>query len=128
LRTRRRNHLLHGIGLALAAALITAPSLAQDRSPAARQTLLDLAYVMGEAHALAYACKAGDQYWRARMARLIELEKPDLAFKVRLTDRFNTGFSAMEGQFPNCDAAARAQAAKVAQRGRGLSLDLSRIQ
>ncbi|MBX7249550.1 MAG: TIGR02301 family protein [Caulobacteraceae bacterium] len=114
--------------LTLAAALFSAPSLAQDRSPAARQTLLDLAYVMGQAHALAYACKPGDQYWRARMERLMALEQPDLAFKVRLTERFNTGFSAMEGQFPTCDAAARAQAARVASRGRDLSLQLSRIR
>lgn len=128
MRTRRRNHLLHGIVLTLAAALAAAPSLAQDRSPAARETLTDLAYVMGEAHALAYACKPGDQYWRARMSRLIELEKPDLAFKARLAERFNVGFSAMEGQFPTCSAAARAQAAKVAQRGRELSLELSRIR
>ncbi len=102
--------------------------MAQDRDPAARQKLLDLAYVLGESHALARACDDDSQYWRARMTRLIELEQPDLAFKVRLTERFNTGFSAREGQFPECSARSRTEAAAVARRGRTLALALSGIR
>jgi uncharacterized protein (TIGR02301 family) len=111
-----------------AALLIAAPSAAQDRDPAQRQKLLDLAYVLGEAHALARACDNDSQYWRARMTRLIELETPDLAFKGRLTAQFNTGYSAREAQFPGCSPAAKAAARAAAQRGRQLSLDLSRIR
>ena len=117
-----------GAILTAAAALLAAPSLAQDRDPAGRQALLDLAYVLGEAHALKQACDSENQYWRARMQRLLELEKPDLAFKVRLTDRFNTGFTVRESQFPACNAAARAEAAAAARRGRVLAQRLSRIR
>ena len=61
---------------ALAALLLTAPSPlpahAQEREPADRQRLLDLAYALGQSHALRQACEgAGDQFWRARMMRLI---------------------------------------------------------
>ena len=111
-----------------AAALIAAPSLAQDRDPAGRQALLDLAYVLGEAHALKQACEPNSQYWRARMQRLVDLEKPDRDFHVRLADRFNTGFTVRETQFPECSPAARAAAAAAARRGRTLAQGLSRIR
>jgi uncharacterized protein (TIGR02301 family) len=128
LRARRPNHHDLGISLFVAAALVSAPSAAQDRDPVQRQALLDLAYVLGESHALARACHDDDQYWRARMARLIELEAPDLLFKARLTAQFNTGYSAEEAQFPSCTAQARAAAVDTAKRGRTLSLQLSRIR
>jgi len=117
------------LSLGLAAALLGAPpSFAQDRDPAGRQALLDLAYVLGEAHALRQACDEESQYWRTRMERLIELEKPDQQFHHRLADRFNTGFSVRETQFPDCSAAARAEAAAAARRGRALAQRLSRIR
>jgi uncharacterized protein (TIGR02301 family) len=76
-------------------------ALAQDRSPAERQTLLDLAFTLGESHALRQVCEgAGDQYWRARMMRLTEVEKADQAFDAQLRDRFNTGFAAGPGPVP----------------------------
>jgi len=119
------------LGLIAAAALLVAPpsfSFAQDRDPAGRQALLDLAYVLGEAHALKQACEPNSQYWRARMERLIELEKPDQDFHKRLADRFNTGFTVREAQFPACNAAARAEAAAAARRGRALAQGLARIR
>lgn len=128
MRTRRRNHRNLGVILVFATALASAPSAAQDRDPASRQALLDLAYVLGEAHALKQACDKESQYWRARMQRLVELEKPDMAFNVRLADRFNTGFTVRETQFPDCNAAARAEAVAAARRGRALSQRLSRIR
>lgn len=111
-----------------AAALIASPAAAQDRSPAERQQLLDLAYVLGEAHALRQACKPEDQFWRARMRRLIEVERPDEAFARRLADRFNTGFSVREAQFPECADAVRAEAAAAARRGREIASALARIR
>ena len=113
----------------LAAALVSAPSAAQDRDPSQRQSLLDLAYVLGQSHALARACDdVNSLYWRSRMERLIELEAPDLPFKARLTAQFNTGYSASEAQFPTCTPAARAAATAAARKGRTLSLELSRIR
>jgi uncharacterized protein (TIGR02301 family) len=116
---------------ALAAAVMTlalaaVPAAAQDRSPAERQVLLELARTLGEAHGLRAVCKGGvDQRWRNRMYRVIELEAPDAAFEARLTDGFNTGYQAAEAEHPRCDAAAEKRAAQVAARGRDLAQQLA---
>jgi len=103
-----------------------ATAAAQDRTPVQRQTLADLAYAIGESHALRQACEGdGDQYWRARMIRLIEVESPDQAFDRRLRGAFNTGFSSARAAHPDCDEGARSEAARAAQRGRDLAQRLS---
>ena len=108
--------------LALFAALaLAAPAHAQDRSPAARGTLVDLAYVLGQAHGLALICDGQTQTWRARMARLRELEAAEAAFDRRLVNGFNAGFVDAQGRFPTCSRAARAEVAAVAARGRALA-------
>lgn len=84
--------------------------------------------MLGESHALRQACTPEDQYWRARMRRLIEVERPDEAFAGRLADRFNTGFSVRESQFPECTPAARREGAAAARRGRAIAQALSRIR
>jgi uncharacterized protein (TIGR02301 family) len=94
---------------------------AQSRPPAARGSLVDLAHVLGQAHGLAQVCDASSQLWRARMMRLIELETPDEAFRNHLFDRFNTGYSAAQARHPRCGAGARAEASRVAVRGRDLA-------
>ena len=104
--------------LALASA---APALAQDRSPAARRSLVDLAYVLGQAHGLALVCDGQTQTWRARMARLRELETPDVAFDRQLVSGFNTGFLDIQTRYPGCSPAARSAMAAVAARGRDLA-------
>ena len=99
---------------------------AQDRAPAARQALLDLANVIGESHALRWACQGdGDQYWRTRMFRLIEVEAPDQAFQARLSQAFNAGFATGRASFPRCSKATRAEAAAAARRGRDLAARLA---
>lgn len=109
--------------LLLAILLLTAaPALAQTRNPAARETLADLAYTLGQAHALRTRCEGeGDQVWRARMARLVKLEKPDAAFREQLFEGFNTGYLGSNVAHPRCDEGARAEAARVAARGRDLA-------
>lgn len=112
--------------LALAVLSGTGPALAQDRSPVERQSLLDLAFTLGESHALRQVCEGGgDQYWRSRMVRLTEVEKADQAFDAQLRDRFNTGFAARQGQFPQCDDASRAAEQQTARKGQALSAKLS---
>lgn len=101
-------------------------ALAQDRSPAERQKLLDLAFTIGESHALRQVCEgADDQYWRSRMVRLTEVEKADQAFDAQLRDRFNTGYAARQGEFPQCDDASRRAEQQVARKGQGLAAKLS---
>ena len=113
--------------LVLAVLSGTGPALAQDRSPAERQTLLDLAFTLGESHALRQVCEgAGDQYWRARMMRLVEVEKADQAFDAQLRDRFNTGFAAGQGQFTECGEGSLRAEQQAAVKGRTLAARLSR--
>ena len=56
----------------LLGALVVSPVLApkafgQERAADERQRLLDLAYTLGESHALRQICQGeGDQYWRSR--------------------------------------------------------------
>lgn len=107
---------------ALALVALAAPAAAQDRGPAGRQALADLAYVLGEAHALRQACQGPtDQYWRQRMVRLMSTEQPDPGQERRMREAFNTGFSIRQGQFPACTPASRRAEAATMARGRALS-------
>jgi uncharacterized protein (TIGR02301 family) len=112
--------------VALLAGASAHPAFAQERSPAERQTLVELAYVIGESHALRQACTGtGDLYWRTRMQQLVAAEQPDAPFARRLTDSFNDGFIAGRQGFPTCNERARQEAARVAQKGRELSVTLT---
>ena len=104
-----------------------ATALAQDRPPAVRQNLIDLAYVLGEAHALRQVCEGiQDQFWRQRMIRLVDTEQPDAAMERRLRENFNTGFATRPGEFPTCTPAAQTAEAAAMRRGRGLAERLAR--
>ena len=110
-------------GLLLIATAV--PVVAQERSPADRQTLVELAYVLGQSHALRQVCSPGDQYWRGRMQKLVAAEQPDGPFNRRLADSFNDGFIADHQAFPSCNKAARQEAERVAAKGRELSVTLA---
>jgi uncharacterized protein (TIGR02301 family) len=113
--------------LALAILAPTSAALAQDRGPVERQNLLDLAFTLGESHALRQVCEGtGDQYWRARMVRLTDVEKADQAFDAQLRDKFNTGFAARQGEFPDCDDASRRAEQQTARKGQALAGKLAR--
>jgi uncharacterized protein (TIGR02301 family) len=114
----------------LAAILLTLavafPVAAQDRAPAERQQLIDLAFVLGESHALRQTCEGpNDFYWRTRMQDMLRVEAADQGFTTRLTQSFNSGYAAAQAGFPSCDAAARVELKRQAQRGRALAGRLS---
>ena len=110
-----------------AAVALTTPALAQDRTPTQRQTLVELAYVLGQSHALRQACMGPqDQYWRERMTRLVATESPDTAFDTRLRDSFNSGFSTSQAQFPSCGPESRTEEARAAAHGKALAASLAR--
>jgi len=112
-----------------AAALLLALAVAfpaHAQTAERRQRLLDLAYVLGEAHALRQACAAEDQAWRSRMRRLIEVEAPDRALETRLAERFNAGFLARRAEVPTCTPRAAKQEAEVARKGQALAESLAR--
>ena len=111
------------LGLAL---LLATPVFAQDRSPAERQALLDLARMLGESHAIRQACEGPQNgYWYSRMQRLLAIEAADQAQTRRLGLAFNAGFNATGALFPRCTDAARAEGRRVAKAAETLSEKLA---
>ncbi|MES2724835.1 MAG: TIGR02301 family protein [Pseudomonadota bacterium] len=114
--------------LTLALAAVALPVLAQDRSPAQRQSLVDLAYVLGESHALRQACAGPeDQFWRTRMMNLVSNEKPDAALDGRLKESFNTGFASRQTEFQSCGPASRRAELAAANHGLDISRRLAKV-
>lgn len=115
----------------LLGALVVSPVLAskafgQERAADERQRLLDLAYTLGESHALRQACEGvDDQYWRSRMVRLTEVEQADQAFDAQMRERFNTGFASRRSEYPICDEASRKAEQAAARKGQVLAHKLS---
>jgi uncharacterized protein (TIGR02301 family) len=108
--------------------LLASPVLAQDRPPPERQTLLDLAYALGESHALRQVCSGdGDQFWRDRMMRVKETEAADVAFSSRMTQSFNAGFATRQSQFQSCGPASKRAEQAVARKGQALAGRLGSI-
>jgi uncharacterized protein (TIGR02301 family) len=102
--------------------LLALPAFAQERSPAERQALVQLARVIGESHAIRQACEgAEDQFWRGRMQGLLDQEAADQGLKTRLSLAFNDGFHAGQALYPKCTDAARAEARKIAASGQALA-------
>ncbi len=107
-------------------AALLAAVLAGAAPAPGRPGLPDLAYVLGESHALRQACRSReDMYWRDRMERLLDAEGASDAEAARLTRAFNAGFAAARTAFPGCDVRARAAAAETAGRGRALAQALA---
>src|SRR4051812_33859373 len=100
------------------------------RSPQARQLVIDLAYAMGETHALRQVCLGEtDQEWRVHMGRLVEVESADPALRAggqrRLIESFNAGFSAKSAQFPSCKPEVQPALEAAAAKGEALARRLA---
>ena len=105
----------------LAAPLVLAAVLAQ-RTPDQRQAMVDLAYVLGEAHALRQACRGlGDQSWRDRMSSMMKVEAPDAELQPRMVEAFNAGFTTRKAGAPECTPAVAEAERATAERGRALA-------
>jgi uncharacterized protein (TIGR02301 family) len=108
--------------------LAVSPAMADPppRPPEQRQAVIELAYVLGESHALHRACAGQqDDTWRARMSRLVQAEGADGAYKQQLTDSFNAGFVARHAEFPACTTKSQAAERIAAGHGRRLARRLS---
>ncbi len=111
--------------LALACVLVCSPAAyAQDqaaplhRSPAQRELVSQLAYVLGQAHALHRLCAGPDDtLWYSRMERLEAQEGTDDSFRRRLVESFNAGFAYAQASFPECGRASQAAERQAATRG-----------
>lgn len=122
--------------LVLSPALALAAAAQPPRSPQGRQAAVDLAYVLGEVHALRQACVGEtDQEWRTQMARLMETEQMDPTLgqggSRRLASAFNNGFEARRTQFPlladgaACRPEVQAELDKAAAKGEVLARRLA---
>lgn len=95
----------------LAPVLALAIAAAPTPSPTLRAELPELAYALGEAHALRQACRGrGDGYWRTRMSAVLDRERPPREQRLQLIARFNGGFEAARAAHPACDEAALREA------------------
>lgn len=112
--------------MAVLACLAAGAVAAQDRPPAERQGLADLARLLGQSHALRQVCQGpDDQFWRSRMQQLIDVEASDQALKQRLAVSFNAGYGAEQALYPDCTPAARQEAQRLARRGQSLAQALA---
>ena len=88
--------------------------------------VVQLAYSLGEAHALHRLCTGpGDATWYTRMQRLEAQEAADDAARAQLVASFNAGFAARQTQFVGCSRRSRATERAVAQRGAALAQRLA---
>jgi uncharacterized protein (TIGR02301 family) len=104
------------LALTVAGVLAAAPSA--PRTPDQRQALADLAYVLGEAHALRRLCLGStDAVWYDRMQRLLMIEAPEPSFRAKLASGFNAGFLAAQAEHSACNDASRAAERRSSVRG-----------
>lgn len=113
----------------LALLVMAPPALAATvRPPEEKQTVVDLAYTLGEAHALRAACRGSeDQAWRSRMTRVLEVEQPDEGYRRRLVEAFNAGFVSRQAEHPGCNAETPVAERAAAARGRDLAQRLASL-
>ena len=117
---RARPYAAAALMLSLLAAAGTAH--AQERTPPQRQTIIDLAYALGESHALRQACEgAYDQFWRDRMMNMTDAEAPDATLDRRMKEAFNSGFASRRAEFPACSRESRLAEVAAARRGEALA-------
>jgi len=112
--------------LASVAVLLAGPAAAAARDAAHRQVLVELSAVLGESHAIRQACEGReDQFWRAPMLRLLEVEAAPLDFTNDLKGAFNDAYSSALDAYPACSPRSRQAEAEAAARGRALARRLS---
>lgn len=119
-----RNRCVGAIALALAILGFSLPS------PAVAATrgddLVELAYVLGQSHALRQACLGeADQHWRERMVRLEEVEEPDPELAGRLRQAFNGAYRTTRRDYPGCGVATEAAERRAAQAGQRIARRLA---
>lgn len=107
----------------MTAALLALALLAEPPPPTLRPQVADLAYALGEAHALRQGCRGvADSLWRDRMAAVMKQEQVDRERRLQLTARFNAGFAAAKTAHPECDQGALSDAlARAAPLARALA-------
>ena len=115
--------MLRAMKRALLAVLLLANAVAahaQARSQDYIRDLVELAGILGGAHAIRVACNGrGDQYWRERMSGLLELEAPEASpLRRSMVDAFNRTYGFESERRLVCDSSARDGEIAYAAQGR----------
>jgi uncharacterized protein (TIGR02301 family) len=109
------------IATQLAALLCAGPAMA-----ARSDDLAGLAHALGQSQAIREACDgAGDQHWRSKYMRLMDLEKSDEAGVARVKAAFGAGYAQAKADYADCSPEARAALAAAAGQGRALAEGLA---
>ena len=112
-------------GPAVLLALLAATATSRVGVPL-RPGLTDLAYALGEAHALRQACRGrSDGLWRTRMSGVLDAEHADKERRTQLVERFNAGFAAARAAHPACDDGARQALSEALERAAPLARALA---
>jgi uncharacterized protein (TIGR02301 family) len=119
MRSRRRIGFA-GLGLALT---LAGGALAAD--PPYAKALGRLAEILGSLHYLAGLCAPEPSPWRAQMEILLADENPDAAFRARLVDRFNIGFSSFAAVYRRCGPSAEAAIERYRSEGAALTVTIN---
>jgi len=108
---------MNRLALGLIAALVAGPAAA-GRS----DHLADLAHALGRSQAIRETCDGvGDQLWRSKYMRLLDLERPDAAGSARVRAAFGAGYAAAKADYAACSPQAREALGAAAQKGRVLA-------
>lgn len=72
----------------------------------ARSGLVELSKWLGQAHYLRVLCNGrSDQSWRGKMQSILDRDsRADSAFRAAMIEAFNTGYTALERDYPACSA------------------------
>lgn len=118
-----------------AALLFSSPAIAQEPpearyepTPPPLDLLVDLADILGQAHAIRTTCNGeGDQTWRAYMMEMMSIEAPGGRRRSELTRAFNQGYRTQSRRARSCTSDLAQVEAELANRGRMLSETITRI-
>ncbi len=124
---RRLQTPLRALILAAAVLVPAATSAQPARRPGdERQTVVRLAYVLGQAHALRRLCAGpGDSTWYGHMQHLLAEEASDDVSRRQLVESFNAGYANAQSEFTACNPRSQAAEHAVAEQGRGLAQRLA---
>jgi len=84
-----------------------------------------LAEVLGSLQFLTELCENTPAPWRDQMAELLSLAGSDDAWRARLTDRFNLGYSSFAAVYRNCTDAAQVAITHYREEGAAITADIA---
>lgn len=113
-------------GLVLSLALISPGPASATSLPPYAPAMEELAEIMGSLQFLAELCEDDPAPWRAETEDMIALAEADEAWRIRLSDRFNLGYSSFAAAYRSCTESARAAIDHYRFLGAELAADIAK--